>query len=136
MNTDIETQEFDTMEAMVRQADTARDQALKDRDRAIAERDFARKQGTELAKQLKTEREIYDKEMRRASKKFVRDIRFPFALLLAFAGLALMIGLLVKCQTLPLLLGEQLGYGCICVCAFFGGIVWARTESRGKNNQH
>lgn len=132
MSTDVETQVIDPMEALVRQADTERDKALKDRDRAIAERDFARKQGAELAKQLRTEREIYEKEIRRANRKFIRDIRFPFILLLAFAGLSVVAGLLVKCEVLPLLLGEPLIYGCICICTFFGGIVWARTEERGK----
>lgn len=136
MNTDVDTQELDPMEALVRKADADRDRALEDKRLAIAERDFARKQGTELAKQLRTEREIYEKEIRRANRKGIRDIRFPFVLLMAFAGLALMVGLLAKSEMISISLGEPLIYGCICVCSFFGGIVWARTEWRQKNNKH
>lgn len=125
--------EIDPMEALVREANADRDKALKERDRAVAERDFARKQGTDLAKRLKTEREIYDTTMRRLSGKTIRNIRFPFILFLAFAGLALVVGLLVKGALVSQVLGEPLAYGCICVCSFFGGIVWARTEGRGKS---
>lgn len=123
----------DPMEALVRQADADRDQALLERDAAIAERDFARKQSSDYANQLKAERENYDKAIRKA-KGNIYNIRFPFVLLMAFAGMALLLGLLVKSEMLSVTLGESLIYGCICICAFFGGVVWAKTESRGKNN--
>ena len=125
--------EIDPMEALVKQVNADLDEALKERDRAVAERDFARKQGCDLANRLKAEREIYDKMMHRVSGKTIRSIRFPFILFLAFAGLALVVGLLVKGALVSQLLGEPLTYGCICVCSFFGGIVWARTEGRGKH---
>jgi ABC-type Fe3+-siderophore transport system permease subunit len=131
---EVNTEELDPMEALVRQADADRDQARQERDEAIAARDFARKQSADIAKRLRCEREIYDKTLRRLNGKIIQDIRFPFILLMAFAGLALIVGLLVKGEMLSLLVGEPLSYGCICVCAFFGGIVWARTESRVKHN--
>lgn len=128
--------EIDPMEAMLRKAEAERDEALNERNEAIAARDFARKQSSDLAKRLRTEREVYDKTIRRINGKTIQNIRFPFILLMAFAGLALIVGLLVKSEVIPLLLGEPVIYGCICVCAFFVGIVWARTESRGKNNKN
>ena len=127
--------EIDPMETMLRQADADRDQALQERDAAIAERDFARKQSSDLAKRLRTEREVYDKTLRRITGKTIQNIRFPFILLMAFAGLALIVCLLVKSEMLSLVLGEPLCYGCICICTFFGGVVWARTENKEKNNK-
>lgn len=124
------TEEFDPMEVLVE-----RDKALADMDKALAERDFARKQYSELFKQLERERELFGKEIRRANEKSIQNIRFPFVVILAFAGLALLVGMLVKCELIPLLLGEQLGYVCIYFCAFFGGMVWSKTESRIKKNQ-
>ena len=122
--------EIDPMEAMVRQAETERDEAIKEKEAAIAARDFAREQSSNLAKRLRCEREVYDKTIRRLTGKIIQNIRFPFIMLMAFAGLALVVGLLVKSEMLSLLVGEPLSYGCVCVCAFFGGVVWARTESR------
>ena len=124
--------EIDPMEALVKEANADRDKALKERDRAVAERDFARKQGCDLANRLKAEREIYGKALHRANGRAIRSIRFPFILFLAFAGLALVVGILVKGGLVSQLLGEPLTYGCICVCSFFGGIVWSRTEGRGR----
>lgn len=126
---------IDPMETMLQQADADRDQAIQERDAAIAERDFARKQSSDLAKRLRTEREVYDKTIRRITGKTIQNIRFPFILLMAFAGLALIVGLLVKSEMLSLLIGEPFSYGCICVCTFFGGVVWARTENKEKNNK-
>ena len=122
--------EIDPMEAMLRHAEAERDEARKEAEDAIAARDFARKQSSDLAKRLRCEREIYEKTIRRANGRIIQNIRFPFIMLMAFAGLALVVGLLVKSEMLSLLVGEPLSYACVCVCAFFGGVVWARTESR------
>ena len=137
VNPVLEENEIDPMEALVRQADADRDRAIaelaeahNERDSAVAALNLARKQCVQLSRQLRNEREIYEKELRRANGKKIHDIRLPFILFLAFAAMALVVGLLVKGVLISHLLGEPLTYGCICVCSFFGGIVWARTEKK------
>ena len=124
--------EIDPIETLLHQLEAERDDAIKEKEAAIAARDFAREQSSNLAKRLRCEREVYDKTIRRLTGKIIQNIRFPFIMLMAFACLAMVASLLVKSEMLSLLIGEPLSYGCICVCTFFGGVVWARTEVRGK----
>ena len=128
--------EMDPMEAMVRQAEEERNKAICERDAAIADRDFARKQATDLARHLKREREIFAKEIHKANTRFVKSIAKPFALWFAAISFAFVINFLMKGELVSPLLGYPVIYVCINICSVFTGILIERIEIRSKAKYH
>ena len=61
--------------------------------------------------------------------KLHKPLTWPCLGMAGFAILTCLIGACVDNGLMSLVLGEPLGYGSICVCAFFGGIVWDRSNS-------
>lgn len=71
-------------------------------------------------------RDVIRSERRFWEKKMQKPILWPCLLIAGFAVLAMLIGVAVDHALLSHLLGEPIGYGAICACTFFGGIVWER----------
>ena len=84
----------------------------------------SRKQVCDQAVALKRALAIRDNARKEEKQKRIRSIMWPCILIAIFAVLSLLVSLCVDKALMSPLLGEPLGYGCICVCAFFAGIVW------------
>lgn len=124
--------EIDPMEALLRQAEADRDKALAKRDLAIAERDFARQQYSEIGRLLRQERESYAKEIRKSCERHAKSIVNPTLWFSGFVALAFIVNILVDYQLVSPLLGEPLGYACVCISALFFGVMFDRIGVRRK----
>ena len=117
----------------------ARCEAEQARDLMGIQRDTARKERDEVAAQaekdtMRAAEKIYALK-REIDRRNHRPIAIPCMLIAGFAVLALLIGVAVDRALVAQILGEPLGYGAICICAFFGGIVWDRTEANNYGNK-
>lgn len=73
------------------------------------------------------ERHRYEQELQRLREKKKRAVVLPCIVIAVFAILSLLTGLCVDKGWMIALLGELLISAFLCVCSFFGGIVWNRT---------
>lgn len=128
----LKENELDPMEALLRQVEAERDEALSKRDLALAERDFARQQYSDLGRLLRQEREAFAKEIRKACERHAKSIVNPTLWFSGFVALAFIVKVLVDYQLVSPLLGEPFSYICICVCTLFFGVMFERIGVRRK----
>lgn len=116
-----------------------RDTARKERDEVVAQSEqnamMAGEKIYALKRQINKERDEFERERNDLRRRNHRPIAIPCMLIAGFAMLALLIGVAVDRALVAQILGEPLGYGAICICAFFGGIVWDRTEANNYGNK-
>ena len=79
-------------------------------------------------KARENEHRKYEREQQKLRKKKKRAVVLPCVVIATFAILSLLTGLCVDKGWMIALLGELLICAFLCVCSFFGGIVWNRTK--------
>ena len=125
------------MEAQIRQLN---EELEKTRDARMAEkqeRDALKLQVDTVQKEKEALTKQADDDMKKADKKICKlqrridelthkPILWPLLAIVGAIILAVLIGLAVDRALVASRLGEPLSYGCICVAAFFVGIIWER----------
>ena len=102
----------------------------RERDALKLQVDTVQKEKEALTKQAdddmkKADKNIY-KLQRRIHELTHKPILWPLLAIVGAIILAVLIGLAVDRALVASRLGEPLSYGCICVAAFFVGIIWER----------
>lgn len=111
-------------EEQLQQAEEAREMALLERDKAKKDCDTLKNRNTQLMKELRQERAL------RVAAQQKKSAAMPAAMLIGAAVLALLVILATNSRVDRL--GEPLAFFFIGCCAFFGGIVWERTDVTNK----
>lgn len=99
----------------------------KEREKALEDLEQAAEKIYNMRRQSDKQNERHDREMASIRKQLHKPILWPCLTIAGFAFFAMLLGMAVDRALVASILGEPLGYGCICVCTFFGGIVWERT---------
>ena len=99
----------------------------KEREKALEDLAQAAEKIYSLRRQADKQNERHDRELVSIRKQLHKPILRPCLTIAGFAFFALLLGMAVDRALVASILGEPMGYGCLCVCTFFGGIVWDRT---------
>lgn len=94
---------------------------VKELDRVTGQLNAAECQAARWRNLVRQERIFWKEKIR-------KPLTWPCLGMAGFAILTCLIGACIDSGLMSSLLGEPLGYGSICVCAFFGGIVWDRSN--------
>ena len=113
-------------EDQLQQAKEAREMALLERDKAKKDCDALKNRNTQLMKDLRQERAL------RVAAQQKKSAAMPAAMLIGAAVLALLVILATNSLLVVDRLGEPLAFFFIGCCAFFGGMVWERTDVANK----
>ena len=133
----------DPRDAHIRQLEQDMDLLKQENHQLRCARDQARKHVVRLARHLKTVNIVHEKQLNEADEKIekaraqanqTQPIKWPCILIAGFAILSLLTGLCADRGWMVVLLAEILICLFLCVCSFFGGIVWSRTAERRAHN--
>lgn len=113
-------------EEQLQQAEEARERALLERDKAKKDCDTLKNRNTQLMKELRQERAL------RVAAQQKKSAAMPAAMLIGAAVLALLVILATNSLLVADRLGEPLAFFFIGCCAFFAGMVWERTDVKNK----
>lgn len=133
---EVGLEEMVYMEEAIRKADEERDQAIREKEKAIAAKDFAHKQAADLTRHLKTQKKSFAKELNKANNRYVKSLAKPTTWLIAVGTFSWVVHFLVKHELVSPLLGNPVISVCICICSVFIGIIMERIEIKRKAQYH